>query len=75
MLAHQELLRQHFAPTRKPIASSDRYRQILKIDAGVDESATESLDAIAVEEIRFKIRAAVEELLNREAKFFEATSI
>lgn len=75
MLAHQELLRQYFAPTRKPIASSDRYRQILKIDAGVDESATESLDAIAVEEIRFKIRAAVEELLNREAKFFEATSI
>lgn len=74
MLVHQELLRQHFAPARKPIVPSDRYRQILKIDTGVDESATESLDAIAVEEIRFKIRGAVEELLNREAKFFETTN-
>ena len=71
MLVHQELLRRHFAPARKPIVPSDRYRQILKIDPGVDESATESLDAIDVEKIRFKIRGAVEELLNREAKFFE----
>ena len=75
MLLRQERLRVHFAPARKPITSADRYRRILKIETGVDESSTASAAEVDFVAVRSKIKAAVEELLKREAAFFEALDV
>ena len=71
VLLRQELLRARFAPTRKPITSADRYRRIMKIETGVDESSTVSATDVDLAEGRSKIKAAIEELLKRETEYFK----
>lgn len=75
MLLRQERLRAYFAPLRKPITSADCYRRILKIETGVDESSTVSAADVDFAAVRSKIKAAIEELLKREAAFFEALDV
>lgn len=70
IIERMNLVRQYYAPSKKLIASEQRYRQVKTVGVDVDETETVLVDDVNTEQVAKNIRKGIEKMLKLEDEFF-----
>lgn len=71
VIERMNMVREFYAPSKKVVASEQRYRQMKTVEVDVNEVETLLVDDVDTEQVAKSIRKGIEKMLKLEDKFFD----